>query len=90
MDAPRTSRISIYAFGTIGTHYLKGHFMEKTAHSTKTHQTYSLSKKTTYFYKESVVYAFVQFEESKKGFKLDGNHYAEILNFVEKNNFSYI
>ena len=73
----------------IGTHYLKGHFMEKTAHSTKTHQTYSLSKKTTYFYKESVVYPFVQFEESKKGFKLDGNHYTEILNFVEKNNFSY-
>ena len=53
-------------------------------------QTFQLTSKTTYFYKESILYPYVQFTESKKGLVLENLHYMEILQYIEQNNFSHL
>ena len=54
-------------------------------------KTYKLSKKKTFFYKESVVYPFVQFTTSKKGFFLStGTSKQSVIipfNFTPKRSF---
>ena len=53
--------------------YLEGHFMEETVSLLKGY-TYKLNeKKKTFFFKETVVYPFVQFKETKKGTSLQCN-----------------
>jgi hypothetical protein len=42
------------------------------------------TKKKTFFYKENVVFPFVQFSSKKKGFFLATEEYVDVLNIVEK------
>ena len=74
----------------VGVNFIKGHFMEKSVFSNSKYQTYKLSRKVTLFYKESVVYPYVNSEQNKKGFILKMDEYAEILNFVERNSYNQI
>ena len=72
-----------------GVTYLKGHFLEKIDEKND-HKLYKLSKKQTFFYKESVVYPFVTFQETKKGLKLKHSDLMDIIQFVEANNYCHI
>lgn len=36
-------------------------------------------KKVTYFYKDTIVYAFVEVEEVKKGCRIMNDHYSNIM-----------
>ena len=74
----------------VGVNFTKGHFMEKSVFSNSKYQTYKLSGKVTFFYKESVVYSYVNFEQNKNGFILKIDEYAEILNFFERNSYNHI
>jgi len=64
--------------------------MEKSMASTTKCQAYKMSKRVTHFYSDSVVHPFVNFEASKKGFKLTMTDYADILHFVEDNSYAHI
>ena len=57
---------------------------------TKSDVMYEVSKKTTYFYKESVVYPFVQARTHKNGFIITNEELCEILAFVENSGMSRI
>ena len=62
----------------VGVNFIKGHFMEKSVFSNSKYQTYKLLRKVTFFYKESVVYPYVNFGQNKKGFIPKIDEYAEI------------
>ena len=72
-----------------GVGYMIGHFLEKSSQSTKS-QTYTLSKKLTFFYKEIVVYPYVNFQPCKNGFKLKMSDCTEILHFIKENSFCHL
>ena len=44
---------------------------------------FNLSKKIHFFYKESVVYPFVEIEEGKKGLMLSNTAYLDIIYYME-------
>ena len=46
----------------VGVNFIKGHFMERSVFLNSKYQAYKLSRKVTFFYKESVVYLNVNFE----------------------------
>ena len=53
--------------------------------STKKDIIYKLeTKKKTFFYKDMVVFPFVQFSRRKKDFFLPMEEYVDVLNVVEK------
>ena len=62
--------------------HVHGQFLEKTSTSTGHH--FKLSKKVTFFWKESVVYPFIQLTEIKKGFKISDIAFIGILQYVEE------
>ena len=64
-----------------GNEYLEGCFLEKHESSAKGYY-YKLDRKKTFFYCESVVYAYVQFKETKKGMFISNIEYVEMLNYV--------
>ena len=66
-----------------GVGYMMGNFLEKSSH-------YTLSKNLTFFYKESVVYPYINFQPCKNGFKLEISDYTEILHFIEENGFCHL
>ena len=70
-----------------GAKFLKGHYLEKLVHATTASQTHTFYKGYL-LYKESVVYPFISFELSKRGFNLNMLHYIEILKIVKQNSFS--
>ena len=72
-----------------GVRYLKGHFLEKIDEKDD-HKLYKLSTKQTLLYKESVVYPYINFQETKKGFALKNSDLMEIIQFVEANNYCHI
>ena len=72
-----------------GVRYLKGQFLERIDEKND-HKLYKLSKKQTFFYKESVAYPYVNFQETKKGFALKNSDLIEIIQFVEANNYCHI
>ena len=72
-----------------GQSYIEGKFMKKVDILDKSF-LFKVSKKRTFFFKESVVYPFVQFTEGKKGYHLSMVEYVEILNYVESNGLSRI
>ena len=72
-----------------GMDHFEGKFMEK-VHIEPKGTLYKLSKKKTYFFKESVVYPFVQFKGSKKGFLLSNEEFVTVLNFIESTELSSI
>ena len=63
--------------------FLKGHFLER-EHTNKTSQLFKISKKTNFFYRESVFYPFVPFHETKKGLRLDNKDLTDILCYIDK------
>ena len=72
-----------------GVRYLKGHLLEKTDEK-DSNKLYQLSKKQTLFYKESVVYLYVNFQETKNGLALNNCYLVENIQFVEVNNYCHI
>ena len=61
--------------------FLSGYFLEPTT----TKCIYQKSRKITYFYKETVVYPFVQAIPNKRGYEISNNELCEVLAFVEHN-----
>ena len=51
-----------------------------------TSKTYKLIDKETIFYRESVVYAFVNVTEKKGKYIISRRDFTDIINFVEHNN----
>ena len=49
-----------------------------------------VTEKTTYFYKESVIFPFVNIIEGKKGLVLNDEDLTDILIYVEQNGFVHI
>ena len=77
-----------------GQTYLSGFYLEKKAETSKG-VTYTINKnKTVYFYPESLVYPFVNFQEDYKGKKntmfISNEDYCEVLCFIEKSKMSKI
>ena len=58
-----------------GVPLLSGKFLEPTRYDS----IYKLQKKTTYFYKETVVFSFVQFSNTKKGILISNEELCEVL-----------
>ena len=73
-----------------GTTYLPGNFLERTSYETKSVTYKMLNHKVTYFYKESVVFPFVNFAEGKKGYILTNGDYTGILMHVEQNGLVHL
>ena len=48
----------------------------------------TLSKLTTYFYKESVVHPFVQMEATNKGLIISDKDYVDIIYYIENSGLS--
>lgn len=76
-----------------GTSFIKGHFQEKSEEKS-IHQIYKLSAQKTIFYKQSVIYAFVNMTATKKGYELTNSRLngrdpicrgKQLLSFVIKN-----
>jgi len=72
-----------------GYGFVEGHFLEKSESTSKGH-IFKQQKKKTFFFPESVVYPFVQFEPQKKGLFFSNVEYGEILNFIEAHGLSHI
>ena len=72
-----------------GVAFMKGNFLEKIQDSTNG-QIFKLPKKITFFYKESVLYPYVNFKETKKGLVLSSSEYTDIIHYVENNNYCHI
>ena len=72
-----------------GHHYIEGQFLEKDILSAKGIY-YKQQKKITYFFVESVIYPFVQVQETKKGLLLTNDEYVTVLNYVEETGYSHI
>ena len=67
-----------------GETVLKGNFLEKSS-QTKTGQTLKFtSNKTTLFYKESVVYPFVNVKEDSGNYFISNNDFYEVISCVEQ------
>jgi hypothetical protein len=71
--------------------YIKGYCLESAPpYTTKTHHTYTLSKKSTFFYKEAVVYPYVQVEIRKNKFRLSNEEYVVVDNYITANGLAHI
>ena len=72
-----------------GTIYFCGNFLERDTVGMKS-VTYKLSHKTTYFYKESVIFPYVNFDEGKKGCVFTNEDYTDILVYIEHNGLIHV
>ena len=72
-----------------GAFFLKGRFLEIVVEKSS-HRVYKLSKKLTYFYKESVIYPFVNMVETEKGYILKNVDFMDIIQFAEANNYRHL
>ena len=72
-----------------GQHYVEGHYLERESTSIKG-QTFNLMKLKVYFYKESVVYPFVQHEQKRGKLFISNNDLVEIIYYIESNGLSSI
>ena len=69
----------------------KGYSLEKAPpYTTKTHRVYQKSKKSTYFYSETVVYPFVQVETHKNKYLLSNEEYVLVDEFIRANGLAHI
>ena len=86
--------VSVDSFGfkvAANVMHLSGNFLEKDEKkSTKTENVYNLSKKDTFFFKESIVYPYVNIRECKKGLSLALKDYTDILYHIEANAFAHL
>ena len=72
-----------------GFSFLKGQFLEHTF-TTKTATIYKLSEELTYFYKETVLYPYVDIKCEKKGLTLTNTELTEIICYVEGNGYAHL
>ena len=73
-----------------GIIYLAGHFLEKNKRLTTAEKHgYSLSKKKT-FYKESILYPYVNVMEGNRGLTIQMTDYTEIIYHIEKNRYAHL
>ena len=72
-----------------GINFLKGNFLERD-NTTKTSTIFRLSKKSTFFYKETVVFPYVEIEEHKRGLVLQNKVFMDIICHVEQNGYSHL
>ena len=75
----------------IGQSYLIGNYFEKEARSSSKHgQMYKCMKKKVFFYKESVVYPFVNLESRKNNYFITNIDFYYVLSYAEHNGMSAI
>ena len=66
-------------------------FLEKNERlTTSKKKGYYLSKKTTYFFNESILYPYVNIIEGKRGLTLDNTDYTDILLHIENNGYAHL
>ena len=66
----------------VGQSCIIGNFLERSRSTSKWHH-FKVDSKTSYLYKESIVYPFAQFMEKKNEFFIENSKYFEIIHFVE-------
>ena len=69
-----------------------GHFLERDDRYSSVKATvFKLSKKVTYFYKENILYPFLNIQQdSKERLSLSAIDYTDMLHFIENNGFSHL
>ena len=72
-----------------GLTFLKGQFLEKD-NIHKHHTTYKLSQGLTYFYKESVLFPYVQMVVKNNKFVLHNQDWLDIQYHVEQTGFAHL
>ena len=65
-----------------GQIYLKGHYLGRIS-DTKKNIKYKLMNKTVYFFKENIIYPFINFEINNCTYLITYNEYCDILSYVE-------
>ena len=68
---------------------MKGCFLKKVTDSANV-QIFKISRKVTFFYKESVLHPYINFTESKKGLFQSNTEYTNIIHYVENNDFCHL
>ena len=66
----------------LGQKYLYGKFLEKEG-TCRGGQKFKLMRKTTFFYKESVAYPFVNFDYRKHLYVISNNDFCDIISYVD-------
>ena len=51
---------------------------------------YYLSKKVTYFFRENLLYPYVNIKEGKRGLTLSMTDYTDILNYIEMTGYAHL
>ena len=72
--------------------HLSGHFLEQSEkRSTTKRSVYKESTKISFFYKESILYPYVNMQEQSNGYLcLNVEDYTDILYYIENNGFSHL
>ena len=71
--------------------HLEGNFLEKNERLTTSKKIgYDLSKKVTFFFKESILYPYVNITEGKRGLFLNMTDYTDILYHIENNGYAHL
>ena len=71
--------------------HLAGHFLAKNEKTSTLKSTmFKLSTDITYFFKESIVFPYVNIQEGKKGLTLSMTDYADILYHIEYSAFAHL
>ena len=74
-----------------GMVHLSGHFLERDEKlSTVKSYVFNQSKDITFFYKESILYPYVNVKEKNNKLILSTTDYTDILYYIEKNGFSHL
>ena len=60
-----------------GMNFLQGNFLERVS-SSKSYILFKCSKKITYFYQETILFPFVEMEETNKDFILKNENYTDL------------
>jgi hypothetical protein len=72
-----------------GTSFMKGHFLERD-NEHKHHTTFKITGKLTFFYKESVLFPYVQMVLKNNKYVLHNSDWLEIQYHVEQNGFAHL
>ena len=71
--------------------YVKGYCLESVSpYTTKNHHVFAISKKSTYFYKEAVVYPYVQDDTGKDKYLLSNEEYVLVDTYITANGLAHI
>ena len=67
-----------------GMEYLVGSYLEK-CNETKKGQLFKMLGKDVFFFKETIVYSFVNFQEHKGIYLIANDDYCDIILYIENN-----